>query len=106
MLDPMANARYAAAFLDDLHAEFGDWTQAVAAYHSRNPDHAARYLARYRAIRAELPDTPALRPASGPAPLQMAARPPLASAARPTATGGLGALILSAVPPLDRGDGP
>jgi hypothetical protein len=53
MLEPVTNARYAARFLQDLHNEFGDWDGAIAAFHSRNPLYANRYLARYRAIMAE-----------------------------------------------------
>jgi hypothetical protein len=56
MLDPVSNARYAAAFLLDLHAELGNWTAAAGAFHSRNPEHATRYLARYRGISAALSD--------------------------------------------------
>ncbi len=87
MLDPVENARYAARFLRDLHAELGDWTAAAGAFHSRNPDHAARYLARYREISAALglsmdPDmAQAARTAPlGPSPLSFMARP-LASVA-------------------------
>lgn len=35
--DPAANARYAARFLTSLHERYGDWPQAVAAYHSADP---------------------------------------------------------------------
>lgn len=92
MLDPVSNARYAADFLLDLHAELGDWTAAAGAFHSRNPDHATRYLARYREISAALRDhdpghglDPAppriARAAPGrPAPLSMLPRPPLGAA--------------------------
>lgn len=45
MLDPMANARHAARFLVELHAETGSWSSAIGAYHSRTPAHAARYRA-------------------------------------------------------------
>lgn len=58
MLDPVVNARYAALFLRGLHREFGDWEQAVAAFHSRNPVHANRYLERYQAVAAALVDPP------------------------------------------------
>lgn len=54
MFDPEENARYAAGFLKRLHAEQGDWERAVAAYHSRTPDYARRYLARYRRVRDAL----------------------------------------------------
>ncbi|MEO1788507.1 MAG: lytic transglycosylase domain-containing protein [Pseudomonadota bacterium] len=56
MLDPAANADYAARFLAELYEEFGDWRRAAAAYHSRTPDLAARYLARFERIYAGLPD--------------------------------------------------
>jgi len=87
MLDPIANARHAAGFLTDLQGELGDWTLAAGAFHSRNPDHAARYLDRYREISAALSD-PAVAPAPvvsrmaaiGPSPLPMRARPPLYAA--------------------------
>ncbi|PWK59807.1 lytic transglycosylase domain-containing protein [Roseicyclus mahoneyensis] len=89
MLDPVENARYAARFLRDLHAELGDWTAAAGAFHSRNPDHAARYLARYREISAALgpsTDTDMVRPGReapiGPSPLSFMARPSLLATGR------------------------
>lgn len=45
MFDPLAGARYAAKFLSDLYREFGDWTLAAGAYHSRTPKYARRYRA-------------------------------------------------------------
>lgn len=51
MFDPLANARYAARFLRDLHAESGDWRHAAGAFHSRRPKDANRYLARFDALR-------------------------------------------------------
>ncbi len=48
--DPMANARYAAGFLADLYQEKGNWSDAVAAYHSRTPIHAERYLKKVKLI--------------------------------------------------------
>jgi hypothetical protein len=50
MFDPLANARYAARFLSDLHAETGDWGAAAGAYHSRSPEFAARYRTRFEEI--------------------------------------------------------
>jgi hypothetical protein len=50
MIDPARNARYAARFLAALHDEFGDWTQAAAAYHSRTPERGHAYLARLAAM--------------------------------------------------------
>lgn len=41
--DPMANARYAARFLDALYDHNMDWTKAVAAYHSQTPALGAAY---------------------------------------------------------------
>ncbi len=58
MFDPVTNARYAARFLADLYREFGDWEGAAGAYHSRTPDHAARYLRTYRTHLAALGDAP------------------------------------------------
>lgn len=52
MFDPAANALYAAAFLKELHAETGDWELAAGAYHSRTPEHAERYRARFATYRA------------------------------------------------------
>lgn len=43
MFDPLAGASYAARFLGELHAETGSWPAAAGAYHSRTPEHAARY---------------------------------------------------------------
>ncbi len=83
MIDPERNALYAARFLQRLFAELGDWDAAVAAYHSRTPDYAERYIARYRDVRADLPDAGApqgraARPrVTGPSPLSLEARPSL-----------------------------
>ena len=54
MFDPAENARYAARFLLELHAETGDWEAAAGAYHSRTPEYADRYKARFAAYRAQL----------------------------------------------------
>lgn len=51
MFDPARNAAYAAQFLAGLHAEFGDWSRAAGAYHSRTPELARRYSARFEQIR-------------------------------------------------------
>ena len=47
MFDPKANALYAAEFLMGLFAETGSWPDAAAAYHSRTPEYADRYRARF-----------------------------------------------------------
>lgn len=52
MFDPLENTRYAARFVSQLHAEFGDWRRAAGAFHSRTPQHANRYLARFDELRA------------------------------------------------------
>ena len=54
MFDPMQNARYAARFLGELHAETGDWRKAAGAFHSRSPGEAAKYLTRFDSLRAML----------------------------------------------------
>ena len=51
--DPMTNARYAARFLSELHAQRGDWQAAASAYHSQTPEFAAPYRARVVAAWAE-----------------------------------------------------
>ena len=54
MFDPMINATYAAQLLSGLHDEFGDWTKAAGAYHSRTETYASRYRTRYARIRGRL----------------------------------------------------
>jgi len=54
MLDPAQNADYAARYLRSHYQRLGDWKEAVGAYHSRNPDHAKRYLARYEGYARQL----------------------------------------------------
>jgi len=41
--DPVANADYAARFLAELHVHLGNWNDAVAAYHSAQPDLGTPY---------------------------------------------------------------
>jgi transglycosylase-like protein with SLT domain len=41
--DPVANAQYAAKFLTSLRARFGNWQDAVAAYHSATPELGVPY---------------------------------------------------------------
>lgn len=57
MFDPLANALYAARLLQGLHAEKGDWGRAAGAYHSRTPEFADRYQARFERLYAGLADT-------------------------------------------------
>lgn len=48
--DPQANANYAARFLNELHAQSGDWTKAAALYHSATPDLGDDYQRRVMAV--------------------------------------------------------
>ncbi len=52
MIDPVANALYAARFLAKLYLESGDWASAAAAYHSRTPEYAAAYRVKFESILA------------------------------------------------------
>lgn len=60
MFDPTSNALYAAKFLGDLYNEVGDWSLAAARYHSRTPEYADRYQAKFESILANLSDGAAL----------------------------------------------
>ncbi len=67
MFDPNSNAIYAARFLKGLYAEYGDWSAAVGAYHSRTPNRASSYVARFEKVfaglsRAPMPDAPGIAP--------------------------------------------
>ncbi len=48
--DPVANVRYAAAFLGRLYAQTGDWGSAIAAYHSANPAFGPAYAQTVAAV--------------------------------------------------------
>lgn len=54
MFDPAANALYAARLLRSLYEETGSWPAAAGAYHSRTPELADRYKARFERILASL----------------------------------------------------
>lgn len=75
MFDPVMNADYAAKFLLELHDEFGSWSAAAGAYHSRTQSHARTYAARFDKIRAatagqqQLPVVAEHVPARGPSPV-------------------------------------
>lgn len=58
MFEPLANARYAAKFLQELYAETGNWSDAAGAYHSRTPKYANRYKAVFDRNRASLQTSP------------------------------------------------
>lgn len=51
--DPLANTRYPARFLKELHAEHGDWMVAAGNYHSRTPERAQAYRT---AVASRLPE--------------------------------------------------
>lgn len=70
MFDPLENAHYAAKFLQELHAETGSWTKAAGAYHSRTPEFAEPYSARFNSFRAKFLTEDGANP--GPPPLQRA----------------------------------
>jgi hypothetical protein len=74
--DPMANADYAAAFLSSLEQKFGNWPQAVAAYHSQTPALGEPYAAKVYA---------AWQAAPGGAPVALAAFADQGNAAMPSA---------------------
>jgi hypothetical protein len=88
MFDPDANAAYAARFLSELHAEFGDWSRAAGAYHSRTPYFAGKYRTRFDRIRGRL-----IAAAGGGEPPVTLAR------AEPAATPGAAPETLAAVTP-------
>ena len=48
--DPAQNAAYAAKFLNDLHAQSGDWPKAAALYHSANPELGEPYQRKVLAV--------------------------------------------------------
>jgi Transglycosylase SLT domain len=54
MFDPIENALYAAGYLSELFGETGDWSKAAGAYHSRTPEFADKYRARFDRIHSGL----------------------------------------------------
>lgn len=92
MFDPDLNAAYAARFLSTLHEEFGDWSKAAGAYHSRTRQYADIYMARFDTARATLGSDGAAPEAQDTGPLPIlghAARQPLIG----SGSGGLGSLV-------------
>lgn len=59
MVDPKANADYAAAYLRSHFDATGDWVQAAGRYHSRTETLALAYSERFSAQRRGLQDRPA-----------------------------------------------
>lgn len=108
MFEPAANARYAAEFLSGLAAELGSWEAAAGAYHSRTPELAERYGARFRQHLAALEADP---PGPLPGPVRAGRGPPspypLLAAGDPAGMGSLvplggsrGTLLMPAAQPL------
>ncbi|SFR00721.1 transglycosylase SLT domain-containing protein [Poseidonocella sedimentorum] len=106
MFDPLENALYAARFLKELHGEFGNWTDAAGAYHSRTPKYAERYKSRFQDFVARLdaapdlsrvaaaaPDTPAPPPAPNLYPFLKPAAAQTRMGSLVPGTGGGGAFI-------------
>lgn len=97
--DPLTGARHAAGYLLQLRDEFGGWDAAAGAYHSRDPERAARYAARVAELRGTAPRTieptpppePAVRVtwalAGGGAPAAPGSLVPSTAASRPFLTG-------------------
>jgi hypothetical protein len=94
--DPVANARYAARFLTELHATRNDWLRAAANYHSNTPHFADAYRARIEATWPEERQRAATLAAAPPPTLRL---PPLA------AMGGLRGADRAVPPPMLRAGG-
>ena len=100
MLDPRASGDYAARFLAGLAAEAGDWMTAAGWYHSRTPEHAARY----RALIARRLDGPGGRPTLAEAPPKTRpAEGRVAPASLPDRAAAPGAVALSLLTPARGG---
>lgn len=67
MFNPDLNAVYAAEFLKQLYTEFGGWTEAAGAYHSRTPRFADRYKAKFTQFRARVDQLDLSKPVMSPA---------------------------------------
>ncbi len=102
MFDPQANALYAARFLRRLEREFGDWEAAAGAYHSRTPELAERYVARFRSHLGTANDGPAGGTKASEPKRQASARPtrrpPPAAAPYPLLAAGAAPAMGSLVP--------
>lgn len=94
--DPVANARYAAGFLQQLLAQTGSWPRAVAGYHSLTPDIGGEYAKKVLAIWAR-PELGRGGPVQPLAVTPLAATAPASAAAGgstlPSMPGGMGARV-------------
>lgn len=61
MFDPVAGAIEAGRFLRSLHAETGDWSRAAGHYHSKTPERARNYRAKFDRVLADLRTDPQAR---------------------------------------------
>ncbi len=103
MFDPVENAQYAALFLKQLFAEFGDWSKAAGAYHSRTPTYANKYSARFDRIRSGLGPATAVAALPAPQTRQRAVfgQPmPLVATHRPAPLVGQGTVRLGSLVPM------
>lgn len=113
MFDPLANALYAARFLQRLRIEQGSWGKAAGAYHSRTKQFAESYQARFERIRGPLlaqdgqgiPDIPDIVLAAGDGQEPGAPAVPRVNRYPLLRAGGVGALG-SLVPLGGQGTGP
>ena len=76
MFDPSSNANYAAKFLIKLFSEFGNWSAAISAYHSRTPKYGRRYVGVVRRHYAKLSDSNNFETAQPPQDPQRVSRTP------------------------------
>ncbi|MCO6417027.1 transglycosylase SLT domain-containing protein [Siccirubricoccus sp. KC 17139] len=81
--DPLANARYAARFLNELQATRGDWMVTASHYHSQTPEFASAYRTRVTAALLAEQGTP-----EAPTAAMAALRPQPPQAAPPVSGGG------------------
>lgn len=99
MFDPSSNARYAAQFLTSLHNESGNWETAAGAFHSRTPEYANRYKAKFAAYRARFAHEDGL-------PLVVTPPLPVVAAAQTPAAGGVTRTRVNSYPLLQSGGQP
>jgi hypothetical protein len=90
--DPVANATYAAGFLQRLFAQTGSWPAATAAYHSAVPELGQPYQ---RKVQSVLPEEQRRDDATAGTPVMTAMNAVPIPAAGLAVRGGLGAIMLN-----------
>jgi hypothetical protein len=100
MLDPDANALYAARFLAQHFGETGDWTLAAGRYHSRTEVHAARYRALFSTALASLGGRPNATATVGEMVVPRANTFPLLQPGAPQSAGSLIPQVVGQIPGL------